>query len=184
MSVLVIYKMKGREMPYTRKKRETFTGIQRWSLGSCSLLLWEQGEKVDLSCGCRKALVPRDVVWHWRGWLLPRCLFPPFIMGNIFAAFLPLVVVFSLKRGQDFSETCSTQQKGNLALVLTNSWEETYSEQVLWASGRLRARWEQPSSEPACLQNKGLGRALSKTQECLLSVRDCSIISPASHLYT
>lgn len=127
MSVLVIYKTKGREMPYTRKKRETFTGIQHWYLGSCSLLLWEQGEKVDLSCGCSKASVPRDVVWHQRGWLLPRCLSPPFMMGSILASFLPLVVVFSLKRGQDFSETCSTQHKGNLALVLTNSWEEIYS---------------------------------------------------------
>lgn len=72
------------------------------------MLLWEEGEKVDLSLGCSKALVPGGVVWHWRGRLLPRCLFIPFMMGNILASFLPLLVVFGLRRGRDFSEMWDT----------------------------------------------------------------------------
>lgn len=71
------------------------------------MLLWEDGEKVDLSRGCSKALVPGDVVWHRRGQLLPHCLFLPFMMGNILASFMPLLV-FGLRRGQDFSEMGDT----------------------------------------------------------------------------
>lgn len=75
--------------------------------GECSVLLWEAGEKVGLSCGCSKALVPGDVVWH-QSQRLPQCLLPSFMMGNIPASFLLLLVAFSLRRGWDFSETCST----------------------------------------------------------------------------
>lgn len=88
--------------------------------GECSVLLWEEGEKVGLSCGCSKALVPGDVVWHRRVQLLPQCCLPSFTMGNILASFLPLLAMFGLRRGWDFSGTCSTWRKGNLALLLMN----------------------------------------------------------------
>lgn len=43
MSVLVIYKVKGREIPHARKERETFTGVPStpcWEYRSWPVLLW------------------------------------------------------------------------------------------------------------------------------------------------
>lgn len=67
MSVLIIYKIKGWEMPYTRKKKGDLYWHAALVTGELFLLLWEEEQKVDLSCGCSKDSVPGDVVWHQRG---------------------------------------------------------------------------------------------------------------------
>lgn len=45
MSVLVIYKVKGREIPHARKERETFTGMPSTHAGSTGAALCCCGER-------------------------------------------------------------------------------------------------------------------------------------------
>lgn len=54
-------------MPYTRKKKGDLYWHAALVTGELFLLLWEEEQKVDLSCGCSKDSVPGDVVWHQRG---------------------------------------------------------------------------------------------------------------------
>lgn len=96
-----------------------------------------------------------------------------------------------LEEAGTFQKRAAPSIKGNLALVLMNYWEETYSFRTATPSlrqpdssgERVRSLWEQPSSEPACLWNKGLRSSFLKTQEHWLSARGYSIIFLASRVY-